>query len=40
MRQFIAACVAIGVLWAIDVEFNNGRYSELIKSAVKSVWQR
>jgi hypothetical protein len=40
MKAFIAACVAIGILWGIDVEFNNGRYSDIVQRAVKSVLPR
>jgi hypothetical protein len=36
MKAFIAACVAIGILWGIDVEFNGGRYTDVVKRAVKS----
>jgi hypothetical protein len=35
MRTFIAACIAIGTLWAVDVEFNDGRYSSVVKSALQ-----
>ena len=31
MKQFLAACVAIAVLWAIDVEFNDGRYAKVVR---------
>lgn len=40
MRPFVAACVAISVLWVIDVEFNNGRYTNVVKSVTKSVLNR
>jgi hypothetical protein len=40
MRSLIAACIAIAVLWAVDVEFNDARYSNLVRSAVKSAMQR
>jgi hypothetical protein len=36
MRAFIAACIAAGILWGVDVEFNDGRYSDVVKHAVKS----
>jgi hypothetical protein len=36
MKAFIAACVAAAFLWGIDVEFNDGRYTDVIKRAVKS----
>jgi hypothetical protein len=40
MRAFIAACIAVGILWAVDVQFNDGRYSDVVKVAVKNVLQR
>jgi hypothetical protein len=40
MKAFIAACVAIAILWGVDVEFNGGRYSSVIMNAVKSVLPR
>ena len=40
MKQFLAACVAIAVLWAIDVEFNDGRYSAIVKRAFESIVSR
>jgi len=36
MRAFIA----VGILWAVDVQFNDGRYSDVVKVAVKNVLQR
>lgn len=40
MKAFLAACIAIGVLWGFDVEFNDGRYADVVKQAVKSVIPR
>jgi hypothetical protein len=40
MKQFLAACVAIAVLWAIDVEFNDGRYTAVVKRAFNSMVAR
>jgi hypothetical protein len=40
MRAILAACIAVGVLWAIDVEMNGGRYSNVVKKAVMSVLPR
>jgi rhamnogalacturonyl hydrolase YesR len=37
MRAFIAACIAIGILWAVDVQFNDGRYSNIVQRALKSM---
>jgi len=36
MKPFIGGLVAIGILWAIDVQFNGGRYSDVVRLAVKS----
>jgi hypothetical protein len=40
MKAFLAACVAIGILWGIDIEFNNGRYTDVVKRVAKSVLPR
>ncbi len=40
MKAFLAACVAIGILWGIDTEFNNGRYADVVMRAVKSALPR
>ena len=40
MKAFIAACIAAGVLWAMDVEMNGGRYSTVVKKAIISVLPR
>ena len=40
MKAFIATCVAIGVLWVIDIELNHGRYSDGAKRAVRSMLPR
>jgi hypothetical protein len=37
MRAFIAACIAICILWAVDGEFNDGRYGNVVKGAFKSI---
>jgi hypothetical protein len=37
MRGIVAAIIAIGVLWAADIEFNNGRYSDVIGRAIMSL---
>ena len=37
MRAFLAACIAGGILWAVDVQFNDGRYSNVVQRAFKSV---
>jgi len=40
MKSFIAACIAIGVLWVVDAEINGGRYGDVVKKAVTSVLPR
>jgi hypothetical protein len=40
MKAFIATCIAAGVLWALDVEMNGGRYSDVVKKAVVSILPR
>jgi hypothetical protein len=40
MKGFIAVCIAVGILWVVDVEINGGRYSDVIKRAVMSVLPR
>jgi hypothetical protein len=37
MRGFIAALIAIAILWAIDLEMNNSRYTNVIKRAAFSL---
>jgi hypothetical protein len=37
MRAILAACIAVGVLWAVDVEMNGGRYGHVVKKLVESV---
>ena len=34
MKAFIAACVAIGILWGIDVEVNGERYTDIVKGCL------
>ena len=37
MKSIIAACIAVGVLWVVDVELNSGRYGDVVRKAVTSV---
>ena len=37
MRAILAACIAVGILWAVDVEMNGGRCSYVVKKVVMSV---
>jgi hypothetical protein len=36
MKGFIAGLIAAAILWALDVELNNGRYTAVIKQAAFS----
>lgn len=40
MKAFLAACVALGILWGIDSEFYNGRFTDVVKRVVKSAVPR
>ena len=40
MKGFIAACIAVGILWGVDVEVNDGRYSAVVKNAITSILPR
>ena len=40
MKAFVAACIAVGVLWAVDVEMKGGRHSDVVKKAIVSVLPR
>jgi hypothetical protein len=37
MRFIIAALVAIAVLWAMDVELNNGKYTSAARQLISSM---
>jgi hypothetical protein len=37
MKTFIAALIAIGVLYVVDIEFNNGRYATVVQKVITSV---
>jgi hypothetical protein len=40
MKGFIAACIAVGILWGVDVEVNDGRYSAVVKQVITSILPR
>jgi hypothetical protein len=40
MKGVLAACIAVGVLWAVDAEINNGRYGDVVKKAAMSILPR
>ena len=37
MKPFIAAIIAIGVLWLVDNEFNDGRYGDVVARGIFSL---
>ena len=37
MKAFIAALIAVGVLYVVDVEFNDGRYAIVVPRAIMSI---
>jgi hypothetical protein len=34
MKAFVAACIAAGILWGVDVKLNDGRYSSIVQNVV------
>jgi hypothetical protein len=40
MKGLLTACIAAGVLWAVDVRMNDGRYSAVVEKAIISVLPR
>jgi len=37
MRGIIAAIIAVGVLWIVDIKLNNGRYGDVTARAIMSL---
>lgn len=37
MKTIIAALIAVGVLYALDVEFNDARYATVVQRAINSI---
>jgi hypothetical protein len=37
MKAFVAALIAVGILYVADIEFNNGQYAEVVQRAITSV---
>lgn len=37
MKAFIAALIAAGILYIVDLDFNSGRYTQVIQRAITSV---
>ena len=40
MKAFIAALIAGAILYAVDTEYNDGRYSQVVKQAATSLVAR
>jgi hypothetical protein len=40
MKAFAAVLVAVAVLYAIDSEYNDGRYTQVVAAAVSRVISR
>lgn len=40
MKAFAAALIAAGILYTIDTEYNDARYSRIVANAVSSVISR
>jgi hypothetical protein len=38
MKAFVAALIAAGILFAVDKDYNDGRYTEVIQRAISSVF--
>ena len=37
MKAFVAALIAAGIFYLVDSEYNDGRYTAVIKQAITSV---
>jgi hypothetical protein len=37
MKAFVAALIAVGILFVIDSEYNEGRYAAVVQRAITSV---
>jgi hypothetical protein len=40
MKAFVAALVAAGILYAVDREYNDGRYSSVVRQAIAAMVPR
>ncbi len=40
MKAFVAALVSVGILYGVDYEYNDGRYSSVIQQAIVAVIPR
>ena len=34
MKACVAACIAAGILWGVDVKLNDGRFSTVVQNVV------
>ena len=37
MKAFVAALIAVGILYVVDFEYNDGRYATVIQRAIINV---
>lgn len=37
MKAFVAALIAVGILYVVDLDFNDGQYAEIIQRTITSV---
>ena len=37
MKAFIAALIAGAILYTVDIEYNDGRYTQVVKQAATSL---
>jgi len=37
MKGIIGALIAVAILWAVDSQLNNGRYTDAVRQAVQSI---
>ena len=40
MKAFVAALVAVGIQYAVDREYNDGRYSSVVQQAIAAMVPR
>ena len=38
MKALVAALIAVGVLYVVDKDYNDGRYTHVIQRAITSVF--
>jgi hypothetical protein len=40
MKGLLTACIAVGALWVVDVQMDDGRYSAVVQNAIMSVFPK